>query len=694
VALKILLADDSMTAQNMGKKILVDAGYEVIPVSNGAAAVKKIAEHRPDLVILDIYMPGYTGLEVCDRVKNAPETAKMPVLLTVGKMEPYRAEDGAKVRADGVIIKPFEASDLIAAVAKLETLIAPKVSAPVTEEAFVEDEHWRTDASGIVTDQPATSFEVPEGMSSSPAMLAELSVEAPAENTNAMAAAALPAFAAVPGFESQDFSNFSVVPEQSSLDAIEASAPPAFGPFDTQMIESLGDSARPAYMDMYSAADEPEEFDIAAAVVSPAAVPAIEEIPFQSAAAEDMHAPESESAFDLEVEEPAPEIPVVAELAPDLEFNSAPKAGDVDVVPVAELEPETPAEQVETPAEVHDPFLITDPAEVVNPFVEHPCSQDSEENPSEALPVTESHAVVQGEDVEGSTVAEESLSDSTSTPVPSPIEVAHGVADWRAEETMVLPSEASALLEQEMQQSLEQPAPVETEPAMEIVADVHAPEGPLEEEEAASAPEPSEAALEEEPEPVAIAEEEQPALEVEPHDNPDHGADSHDALDQLRAEILAMEAMLKEPGASQPEETAAVVTETPTPVETHSSDLDAVEEQADQVLTNEVSMVPQESSEDILAPEEPTITAPEPQPEPLSESLPEPEVLSEAQPEPPLAQPEPRAETLALAESAVVSGATPGGGDSLIADVVQRVFERHKSQMIAEIARELEEGAK
>ena len=64
MALKILLADDSMTAQNMGKKILVENGYEVITVSNGAAAMKKLASEKPDAAILDIYMPGYSGLEV------------------------------------------------------------------------------------------------------------------------------------------------------------------------------------------------------------------------------------------------------------------------------------------------------------------------------------------------------------------------------------------------------------------------------------------------------------------------------------------------------------------------------------------------------------------------------------------------------------------------------------------------------
>ncbi len=120
MALKILLADDSATAQNMGKKILVEAGYEVVAVSNGAAAVKKIAEHKPDMIVLDVYMPGYTGLEVCERVKSAIETTKIPVLLTVGKMEHFLPEEGARVKADGVIVKPFEASDLLAAVQKLE----------------------------------------------------------------------------------------------------------------------------------------------------------------------------------------------------------------------------------------------------------------------------------------------------------------------------------------------------------------------------------------------------------------------------------------------------------------------------------------------------------------------------------------------------------------------------------------------
>src|SRR5499427_8206205 len=120
----------------MGKKILTDAGYDVVAVSNGAAAVKKIAEQKPDIIILDVYMPGYSGLEVCEKVRGSLETLKIPVLLTVGKMEPYKPEDANRVKADGVIIKPFEASDLLAIVKKFEERVAPKRT-PVGEETVL-----------------------------------------------------------------------------------------------------------------------------------------------------------------------------------------------------------------------------------------------------------------------------------------------------------------------------------------------------------------------------------------------------------------------------------------------------------------------------------------------------------------------------------------------------------------------------
>ena len=130
LARKILLADDSVTAQNMGRKILSDAGYDVTTVNNGSAALKKIGELRPDLIVLDVYMPGYSGLEVCQRLKDAGETAKIPVLLTVGKLEPFKPEEAKRVRADGFIVKPFEASELLSAMSKLEDKVVPAPEMP------------------------------------------------------------------------------------------------------------------------------------------------------------------------------------------------------------------------------------------------------------------------------------------------------------------------------------------------------------------------------------------------------------------------------------------------------------------------------------------------------------------------------------------------------------------------------------
>jgi CheY-like chemotaxis protein len=175
VSLRILFADDSMTAQNMGKKILSEAGYDVVAVSNGAAAVKKIAEQKPDIIILDVYMPGYTGLEVCEKVRGSLDTLKTPVLLTVGKMEPYKPEDANRVKADGVIIKPFEASDLLAIVKKFEERIGNEpppvqpavVASAYTEEAPAEPPMETQTPSNRASMQPMV--EVPDHMASSAA---------------------------------------------------------------------------------------------------------------------------------------------------------------------------------------------------------------------------------------------------------------------------------------------------------------------------------------------------------------------------------------------------------------------------------------------------------------------------------------------------------------------------------------------
>ena len=73
-------------------------------------------------------MPGYSGLEVCQRLKDSSETSHIPVLLTVGKLEPFKPEEARRVKADAHIVKPFEASELLTAITRLEDRMVPQPS--------------------------------------------------------------------------------------------------------------------------------------------------------------------------------------------------------------------------------------------------------------------------------------------------------------------------------------------------------------------------------------------------------------------------------------------------------------------------------------------------------------------------------------------------------------------------------------
>lgn len=112
---RILLADDSPHAQRMGERILRDEGHEVITVSDGLVAMLRLRDAQPDLIIADISMPEVSGYELCEFIKN---NGGAPVFLTAGAVEPVDEAEVARVRADGVLKKPFEASVLLAAIGK------------------------------------------------------------------------------------------------------------------------------------------------------------------------------------------------------------------------------------------------------------------------------------------------------------------------------------------------------------------------------------------------------------------------------------------------------------------------------------------------------------------------------------------------------------------------------------------------
>jgi CheY-like chemotaxis protein len=137
---RILIADDNSNIQRMASLALKDAGIEVIAVGNGEAAVRKMSEVLPDLVLADIFMPVRNGYELCEFVKHDPRYTNTPVLLLAGAFDPFDEQEAQRVQADGVLKKPFVPPDpLINAVRALlaksagDRLIA--AAAPVTAAA-------------------------------------------------------------------------------------------------------------------------------------------------------------------------------------------------------------------------------------------------------------------------------------------------------------------------------------------------------------------------------------------------------------------------------------------------------------------------------------------------------------------------------------------------------------------------------
>ncbi len=115
---KVLIADDDPELLTLLTRILED-DYGVIPADNGDLALKRIFAELPDLVILDILMPGLNGHEICDRIKNHPITRKVPVIILSGVREVSSRVAGYEEGADLYLTKPFQVAELEAAVKML-----------------------------------------------------------------------------------------------------------------------------------------------------------------------------------------------------------------------------------------------------------------------------------------------------------------------------------------------------------------------------------------------------------------------------------------------------------------------------------------------------------------------------------------------------------------------------------------------
>jgi CheY-like chemotaxis protein len=136
---RILLADDSITIQKVVNLTFADEGIEVVAVSNGEIAERRLNEVSPDLVLADIFMPGKNGYELCEAIKSNSKFRNVPVVLLVGAFEPFDQAEARRVQADAHLTKPFESRILVETVRKLIGK-SDRPAAPLTSMSPVDSE--------------------------------------------------------------------------------------------------------------------------------------------------------------------------------------------------------------------------------------------------------------------------------------------------------------------------------------------------------------------------------------------------------------------------------------------------------------------------------------------------------------------------------------------------------------------------
>ncbi|HIW53536.1 MAG TPA: response regulator transcription factor [Candidatus Ruthenibacterium merdigallinarum] len=158
---KILIADDDKNICELLRLYLAKEGYDICIANDGEAAVAAFEKEKPDLVVLDIMMPGIDGWEVCRRVRAAGNT---PVIMLTAKGETFDKVLGLELGADDYVVKPFEAKELVARIKAVLRRCAP---AAQDTEGVISYENLSVDLSryelkvrGKVVDAPPKELEL------------------------------------------------------------------------------------------------------------------------------------------------------------------------------------------------------------------------------------------------------------------------------------------------------------------------------------------------------------------------------------------------------------------------------------------------------------------------------------------------------------------------------------------------------
>jgi DNA-binding response OmpR family regulator len=116
---KILLVDDSEMILQMEQMILQQDRYEVVMARDGQEGVKKALKLKPDLILMDVIMPKLDGFEAVKRLREHPDTRRVPIIMVTSKAEAESMETGYEYGCSDYIIKPIDSNELVAKVQNL-----------------------------------------------------------------------------------------------------------------------------------------------------------------------------------------------------------------------------------------------------------------------------------------------------------------------------------------------------------------------------------------------------------------------------------------------------------------------------------------------------------------------------------------------------------------------------------------------
>ena len=131
---KILVIEDDPSALRFIEYTLQQEGYQVLSAKNGLEGLRKARKEEPDLIVLDIMLPGIDGFEICHRLRAEPETAQLPILMLSAKAQEIDKATGLKMGADDYLTKPADPSEIVS---RVETLLAQRTASRSKMIAFL-----------------------------------------------------------------------------------------------------------------------------------------------------------------------------------------------------------------------------------------------------------------------------------------------------------------------------------------------------------------------------------------------------------------------------------------------------------------------------------------------------------------------------------------------------------------------------